>query len=530
LSERQRKSYNWRASLNNTGEEIMKPLRVKPALTACLLALCSYGLISFPLEASRARTANPKPRYNVLFIIADDLRPELGSYGNTVIKTPNIDGLAARGTRFDRAYAQYPLCNPSRSSLLNGRYPTQTGVMDNNTYFRVKHPDYVTLPQYFKANGYATLRTGKIFHGGIDDEPSWTEGGEPTDPAITERGNSARARANARRPSAIAERDPDDTAAATQPQTTSGGGHGDASDRIVVLEGNGESHGDYKTATRAIEYLERYREKPFFLAVGFVKPHSPPTAPKKFFDLYDTSKITLPPDFATRPQAPPGFPEISIPKRNSDLFIGRDASETEAREMIRAYYASTSFVDAQVGRVLEALERLNLRDKTIVVFWGDHGYHLGEKGKWSKAYSLYEVGTRVPLIIAPPGAKAHTSSRTVELLDLYPTLLELCGLPKAQGIEGHSLVPLLNNPNARWDYPAFTVTVYQGVLGKSVRTERWHYAEWDEGRAGAMLFDHNKDPHELKNLAQDPAYAKTVQEMKRLLVRLPATTARAALP
>jgi arylsulfatase A-like enzyme len=394
--------------------------------------------------------------------------------------------------------------------------------MDNNTDFRVKHPDYVTLPQYFKANGYATLRTGKIFHGGIDDQVSWTEGGEPTDPAITGRGTQARG--NARRPGAAAERDSEETNAATsaQPRTTTGGGHGSASDRIVVLEGDGESHGDYKTATRAIQYLEQYREKPFFLAVGFVKPHSPPTAPKKFFDLYDPAKIALPPDFNTRPQAPPGFPEISIPKRNSDLFIGRDASPSEAREMIRAYYASVSFVDAQVGRVLETLDRLNLRDKTIIVFWGDHGYHLGEKGKWSKAYSLFDIGTRVPLIIAPPGAKAHSSSRIVELLDLYPTLTDLCGLPRPQGIEGHSLVPLLRNPKARWNYPAFTVTLYQGKLGKSVLTERWHYAEWEEGRNGAMLFDHSKDPRELKNLAADPAYAKTVREMRRLLKQMPA--------
>src|SRR3954471_8083571 len=176
----------------------MKPFRVKLAVAACLFASLSYSLLSFSIATSQT-PAKQRPKYNVLFIIADDLRPELGAYGNTIIKTPNIDKLAARGTRFDRAYAQYPLCNPSRTSLLNARYPTQTGVMDNNTYFRVKHPDYITLPQYFKTQGYATLRTGKIFHGGIDDEVSWTEGGEPTDPAITERGsNNARAAGNAR--------------------------------------------------------------------------------------------------------------------------------------------------------------------------------------------------------------------------------------------------------------------------------------------------------------------------------------------
>jgi arylsulfatase A-like enzyme len=289
----------------------------------------------------------------------------------------------------------------------------------------------------------------------------------------------------------------------------------------VVLEGEGESNGDYRTATRAVEYLERYKDRQFFLAVGFAKPHSPPAAPKKFFDLYDPAEIRLPPDFAPRPAAPPGFPEISIPRRNADLFIGRDASETEAREMIRAYYASVSFMDAQVGRVLDALDRLNLRDRTIIIFWGDHGYHLGEKGKWSKAYSLYEVGARVPLIIAAPQMKAGVSGRAVQLLDLYPTLVELCGLPRPPGIEGHSLAPLLRNPKAKWNHPAFTVTRYQDKIGKSVRTERWHYVEWDDGEAGAMLFDHSRDPLELKNLAGDPAFARQAREMKLLLKQLP---------
>jgi arylsulfatase A-like enzyme len=289
-----------------------------------------------------------------------------------------------------------------------------------------------------------------------------------------------------------------------------------------VLDGDGESHGDYKVATRAIQYLERYKEKPFFLAVGFVKPHSPPTAPKKFFDLYDPDKIVLPTDFATRPGAPPGFPEISISKRNTDLFIGRDASPKEAREMIRAYYASTSFMDAQVGRVIEALDRLGLRENTIIVFWGDHGYHLGEKGKWSKAYSLFDIALRVPLIVAVPHQRAQVSGRTVQLLDMYPTLAELCGLPRPGNIEGHSFAPLLKKPNAEWSYPAFSVTLFQGKLGRSVRTERWHYVEWDDGKAGALLCDTANDPNELRNLAADSVYAKTVQEMKNLLKQLPA--------
>jgi iduronate 2-sulfatase len=468
----------------------------KLLICACLigLVLCPVSLV--PLSSGVTATIQ-KPKYNVIVIASDDLRPTLGCYGNMIVKTPNIDRLASRGVKFDRAYTQYPLCNPSRSSLLTGRYPTQTGVMDNELYFRALHPEFVSLPQHFKANGYATLRSGKIFHGGIDDTEAWTEGGE------------ARSFAGAQRPPSNA-----DSAERTA-----------HSDRIVMLEGNGETSEDYRMATRAIEFLEKYKDKRFFLAIGSAKPHSPPSAPKKFFDLYDPDKIPLPPDFSPRPIAPPGFPEISIARRNTDLFIGRDASPREAREMIRAYYASVSFMDEQVGRVLDALDRLKLRENTIIVFWGDHGYHLGEKGKWSKAYSLFEIATRVPFIVAGPGIKSGVSPRTVQLLDLYPTLVELCGLPQPyeppSRLEGHNLSSLLQNPQANWNYPAFSVVRYQGKLGKSVRTERWHYVQWDDGKSGEMLLDHSNDPLELKNLAADPAYAGTVGEMRKLLGQIP---------
>lgn len=432
------------------------------------------------------------PKYNVLFLMSDDLRPDLGCYGNGLMHTPNLDKFAKGALRFDRAYVQYPLCNPSRASLLTGRYPTTTGVLDNTTWFGAAHPEWASLPRYFKDNGYVSLRSGKIFHGGIDDHEAWTEGGEKRrfEGAI-----------NTKRKGQVAAN----------------------SDRIVVLEGEGESHNDYKAATRAIEYLEKYRDKPFFLACGFTKPHSPPTAPKKFFDLYDVSRVPLPPDFAAKPAAPTGFPEISIPKRSSDLFIDREASRDEAREVIRAYWAATSFMDAQAGRVLEALDRMKLREKTIILFWGDHGYHLGEKGKWAKHNSLFEIGTRVPLMIYVPDGKGNgkVCVRPVETVDIYPTLIELCGLPPLKGLEGQSLVPLLKNPEARWEYAAFTVTKTGKNLGKAVRTERWRYAEWDGGREGAMLFDCQNDPHELKNLAADPKHAKIVAEMKVLLKQLP---------
>ncbi|HET8656424.1 MAG TPA: sulfatase [Longimicrobiaceae bacterium] len=462
-----------------------------PLLAGALLLLAAHG-VAHAQDATAQGAPAAKPKYNVLFIVSDDLRPELGAYGNPIVQTPNLDRLAARGMRFDRAYAQYPLCNPSRTSFLTGRYPTTTGVMDNLVWYGKAHPDFVTLPRYFRDHGYVTLETGKIFHHDLDDTDAWTEGGEPRHITSGQRklGGDPRARA----------------------------AH---SDRYVVLDGDGESNEDYVHATQAIEYLKRYRDRPFFLALGLSRPHSPPAAPKKFYDLYDPAKIPLPPDFAPTPAPPPGFPELSVRRRNADLFIGREATPREAREMIRAYYAATSFVDEQVGRVLDELDRLGLRDHTIVVFFGDHGYHLGEKGKWSKAYSLFEVGLRVPLLVAVPGVKGEVTTHPVELLDLYPTLAELCGLPRPAGLEGHSLVPLLRDPDAGWDHPAFSVTLFQGKLGRSVRTDRWHYAEWDEGRAGAMLFDETADPHEMRNLADDAADSAVVRRMKGLLKQLP---------
>lgn len=261
-------------------------------------------------------------KLNVLFIISDDLRTELGTYGSQLAKSPNIDALAAAGVRFDRAYTQFPLCNPTRVSMLTGRRPAATGVMGNRADFRIAHPDWITLPQLFKQNGYATLRTGKIFHGGIDDAVSWTEGGDPRRTLPPEGGAALRG--------AKPDVPNSGRANATRAQN---------SDRWVVLDGNGEKHGDYAVADRAIGYLREHKDTPFFLAVGFVKPHSPPTAPKRFFDLWDVEKIPLPVNFAPRPTVPAGFPKASIRPRNADLFIGRDASEGDAKEMIRAFCA-----------------------------------------------------------------------------------------------------------------------------------------------------------------------------------------------
>jgi arylsulfatase A-like enzyme len=444
-----------------------------------------------------------QPSMNVLFIISDDLRTELGCYGSPIAKTPNIDALAAKSVQFERAYCQFPLCNPSRSSMLTGRYPTTTGVFGNRTWFGAEHPEFVSLPKYFRQHGYVTLATGKIFHGGIDEVEAWTAGGRER---IFGAGAPRRDSPESRKSLGLAP-------AAGFTKTAH-------NDRWVVLEGDGESHGDYHVADQTIEYLRKHRDRPFFLGCGFEKPHSPLEAPQRFFDLWETKDIRLPPDFAPQPTIPAGFPAGAIRPQNADLFVGREASPDEAREMIRAYLASTAWMDWNVGRVLAELDALGLRETTIVVFWGDHGYQLGEKGKWSKAGSLWEQGIRVPLMICDPRVKGHGTvcRRLVESIDIYPTLCELCGLPPPPGVEGHSLAPLVDEPTRLWDHPAYSVWSEDGehVTGVSVRTEDWHYAEFFGRGAGAMLIDPEGDPHELKNLAERTEHAEVVARLSAL--------------
>lgn len=448
------------------------------------------------LLAFQEAGADGLPKYNVLFIISDDLRTEPGCYGG-LAKTPNIDALAATSVQFDRAYCQFPLCCPSRTSLLTGRYPMTTGVIGNRTWFGHEHPDYVSLPKYFQQHGYVTLRSGKIFHGGLDDTDAWTEGGQQR--IFDLRGPSDEAQRLDQRP--------------RTPRRQS--------DRWIVLRGNGERNGDYHVADRATALLDKYQDQPFFLGCGFANPHSPLTAPQRFYDMYDVDKILLPFDFEPRPTVPPGFPPAAIRRKNADLFVGRDATPQEAKEMIRAYLAASSYLDWNVGRVLAELDRLGLREKTIIVFWGDHGYQLGEKGKWSKAGSLYEQGARVPLIVFDPRAAGNGKKcpRIVETLDLYPTLVELCGLPQPVGLQGRSLVPLLNDPDAEWNHPAFTIWSEDGrtATGISVRTDKWRYNLYTGPRGGALLFDEAADPHEMHNLAGDPQYAEVCVRLSELI-------------
>ncbi len=484
--------------------------------------LCLAGALALAALATTAvgATETNAQRMNVLLIISDDMRTELGCYASRLARTPNLDRMASTGVRFERAYCQFPLCNPSRASMLTGRHPTTTGVLGNRTWFGDTHPDFVSLPKHFKNHGYVTVRAGKIFHGGIDDTDAWSENGQVRTLAGVPGAGGQTSTGGGRKPSATPADPDEDTGAAKAggPRLTKN----QRSDRRVVLEGMGQSHGDYKTADRTIEALRRLKDQPFFIGCGFLKPHSPPEAPQRFYDLWKIEDIPLPPDFAPRPTVPPGFPAGCIRPQNADLFIGRDASPEEARQMIRAYLASSAWMDWNVGRVLAALDELGLREKTLVVFWGDHGYQLGEKGKWSKAGSLWEQGTRTPFFICDPrqaAGQGRVCSRVVQMVDLYPTLTELCGLEPAAGLEGRSLVPLMRDPGAPWPHPAFTVWSEDGrsLSGILVRTERWRYAEFFGRGPGAMLIDPAEDPVELRNLANDPNYAEVVAELSGMV-------------
>jgi uncharacterized sulfatase len=441
------------------------------------------------------------PKYNVLFIACDDLNTSLGCYGHPQAKTPNIDRLAARGVRFDRAYCQFPLCNPSRSSLLGGVRPDTCRIYENSTALRKVFPDIVTLPQLFKNNGVYVARVGKMYHygvpgqigtSGLDDVPSWTEFFNPSG------------------------RDKTDEADVINFTPQQGLG---AALAWMEAKGNDEEQTDGKGAAQAIALLEAHKNEPFFIAAGFYRPHVPDIATKKYFDLYPLDKITLPVE-------PPGHVTNVPPAALTVKPANYGLEEEKLRTFKRAYLASVSFVDAQVGKVLDALDRLNLADKTIVVFWGDHGWCLGEHGQWQKRL-LFEESARVPFIIATPDRKkGEICPRTVELLDIYPTLAELCGLTAPKTVEGRSLRSLLKNPNASWDHPAVTQVLHaesgKPLMGYSVRTERWRYSEWDGGKAGVELYDHDADPHEYQNLAKDPKYGSQVASLKKFLPTPPA--------
>jgi uncharacterized sulfatase len=464
-------------------------------------------LLAFPFVALA------EPKMNVLFIVSDDLTNNaLGTYGSTC-KTPNIDRLAAKGVRFDRAYCQFPLCNPSRASFLTGLRPDTTRVYENATQFRKNVPDAVSMPQTFRKAGYFVARVGKLYHygvpgqigtDGLDDAPSWEK-------VINPKGRDK----------------VDEEKIFTLLPTGKGSARFGATLSWLAADGADAEQTDGLIANEVVKQLEANKDRPFFLACGFFRPHTPYVAPKKYFDMYPTDRIKLAEVPADHMKSAPA-PAFGSAKKEQDTL-----TDELRKQAIQAYYAATTFMDAQVGIVLEALERLKLADRTIVVFISDHGYHLGEHGLWQKM-SVFENSARVPYIVHDPRAKGNgkASGRTVELIDLHPTLADLCEIVISKGPEGKSLKPLLDNPEAKWEKPALT-QVSRGTptvtgdklpakkqawfMGYSIRNERYRYTEWDEGKKGAQLYDYDKDPGELKNLADDPASAEIVKRMKELL-------------
>ena len=463
-----------------------------------LLSLLLLALFGSGDSSAQAQRHTSPPRPNVLFIIADDLRNAATSFGDVSALAPNLDRLAKRGVRFDNAYCQYPVCNPSRASFLTGLRPDTTGVQDNNVFIRQKLPNVVTLPELFKQNGYFTASLGKIFHRG----------------GTMEEINEHMA-------------DPQSWSYLKFFQSTPLGFKGEGRNltggalawcRWLAAEGGDEDQPDGQVAAEAVKLINEKHNEPFFLAIGFHKPHDPFIAPKKYFDLYPLDKIQLPKDPDSRsPEVP-----FAIPNGYPQF---KDFTDQERREFKRAYLAGVSFMDAQLGKVFAALDQHKLWDNTLIVFLGDHGYHLGERGWWNKN-TLFELSTRAPLVVYAPklNTAGHRSRALVEFVDLYPTLAELAGLKAPANLEGVSLKPLLSKPAQAWKKAAFTQVLRGKVQGRTVRTLRWRYTEWQGSEA--ELYDHQTDPGEYRNLANDRAHAKQLAEMKQLLQ----TGWRAAMP
>jgi iduronate 2-sulfatase len=455
------------------------------------LTLVAYATV-VPSAANAATPAGGK--YNVLFLIADDLNCDLGCYGHPLVKSPNIDRLAGRGMRFERAYCQYPLCGPSRASFMCGLYPDQTLVQANSIFVRDRVPNVLTMPQHFRNHGYTPVRVGKLYHYGVpgtigtdghDDPPSW-------DRKFNPRG-----------------RDKDDE---SKVFTLVPGQYGGTLSWLAA-NGTDVEQTDGIGASTAVTLLEEFaaNKQPFFLAVGFYRPHTPYVSPRNYFEMYPRDGIRV-------PQVPEGYlstlPEPAVAALGAKK-VNIDLPEATKREAMQGYYAAITFMDAQVGRVLDALERVGLADSTIVLMTSDHGYHMGEHGHFQKM-TLFENATHVPLIISVPGMEnAGKRSRSlVEMVDYYPTLAELCGLPLPGHLAGVSQANVLIDPESQPRTAALT----KQNDGYTLRTDRYRYTEWGEGgRDGAELYDHQSDAAELTNLANDPTQATTVAELSKLL-------------
>jgi iduronate 2-sulfatase len=480
-------------------------MKILPALFLLVLALNSV-----------VRAADVKP--NVLFIAVDDLKPLLGCYGDAIVKSPNIDRLAARGVLFERAYANQAVCSPSRNALLTGLRPQTLGIYDLGTNFRQARPDAVTLPQYFRSAGYRTEAMGKIFHvghGNHEDPASWSV---PHWQAKTVAYllPENRAKEGLTREEALFSN------AAVDPAKLPRGAAYEAAD---VPD---DAYPDGKIADEAIRRLRAAKNKPdepWFIAVGFLKPHLPFCAPKKYWSLYDAEAFQLP----TQKTPPEGAPKFAPTtwgelRQYSDIPATGPLTDEQARKLIHGYHAAVSYVDAQLGRVLDALDDLGLAKNTVIVLWGDHGWHLGDHGQWCK-HTNYEQAAHLPLIVAAPGVKIGArSAALVENVDIYPTLCELAGLPAPQGLEGASFAPVLRDPALPTKESIIHVYPRGELLGRAIRTARYRLVEWKKPGAAAEtavfeLYDYETDPAETKNLASDKP--QVVADLRAMLAKHP---------
>ena len=454
------------------------------------------------LSGSLAMAASPR---NVVFIISDDLSAEvLSCYGSPQCETPHIDALARRGLKLNHAYCQYPVCGPSRAALMSGMYPQAIGVTGNGSSDRFSENigTRLTMSGLFKAHHYYTARVSKIFHmrvpgditagvDGPDHADSWTERFNCKGPEwMTEGEHSHWSNEKLKR----------------TPNKHYSLGFGSA---FYVVKGgsDGAEQPDVQAANKAIELLERHRHESFFLAVGLVRPHVPLVAPATFFESYPSGEMQLVP---TTEGDWDDIPKMGISKNSQSTGLA-DAPNKQ-REVLSAYYASVAFMDAQVGRITKALDRLNLRESTVVVFTSDHGYHLGEHSFWQKM-SLHEESTRIPLIFSVPGMPAVESNSLAQQIDIYPSLAELCGLNIPSHCQGKSLARLFNHPDSE---------VHDAVYclksgGHLIRTKRWAYIEYRDG--SCELYDMKNDPRQFTNLAIDDGYSRERQDMKQLLAK-----------
>ena len=459
------------------------------------------------LEGAASAAEAERPKLNVLFIAVDDLRPELACYGHPQIRSPQIDKLAARGMLFERAYCQQAVCAPSRASLLTGCRPDTTRIYDLQTPLRKAMPNVLSLPQHLRKNGYETVSLGKIYHHWNDDNgigwsvPAWHPSGEW-------KGRGYRSPESLR---AMEERDK---------ATPAMKGIGPAFEAADVPD-NG--YPDGATADKAIEELRRLKGAPFFLAIGFLKPHLPFNAPKKYWDLYRREDIKLP----TNRDWPKDMPPIAGSnwgelRQYTGIPARGNLPDDQARELIHGYYACVSYTDAQVGRVLDELDRLGLRERTLVVLWGDHGWKLGEYSAWCK-HTNFELDTHAPLLLSVPGQKnAGKKTRAfVEFVDIYPTLCEAAGLSLPAHLEGTSMLPLLDDPERPWRAAAFSQYPRGRIMGYTMRTDRYRYTEWIDRRTKEIqareLYDHETDPGENVNLAGHPDHKETVEKLAGML-------------